>query len=263
MARSSLKNIMNLLDAAKDGQTVEQSFLNDLKRSIEMTASKNKRPGSKTYKPSGMGCMRASYYTITGVVPEGEEPSYVLEGICNAGSDIHVRVQTAVMGMQGNDMDCEWVDVEQFVKDRNLTDLEVVDHTPTETKLYNKRYNISFLCDGIIKYKGEYYILELKTETSYKWTNRRDVDPKHHNQATCYSLCFGLDKVIFVYISRDMLDMKAFMLNVTGEMKNDLVGYITTCDDYITKNKVPPKPEDAGPRKCQYCGYRAQCRRDE
>ena len=254
---------MNLLDAAKESQTPEQSFLNDLKRSIELTASNNRRPPSQTYKPSSMNCMRASYYQIIGVQPEHSESSYVMEGICNSGSDIHVRIQTAIMNMKANGMDCEWVDVEQFVKSRGLTDLEIVDHTPTETKLYNKRYNISFLCDGIIKYKGHYYILELKTETAYKWGNRQGVDPKHYRQATAYSLCFGINDVIFVYISRDMLDMKAFMFNVTDDMKNDLVGYMTNCDQYIADKKVPPKPEQSGGRFCQYCAYRLQCRKDE
>lgn len=262
MARSSLVNIMNLLDAEKQAQSPEQSFLTDLKRSIEMSAGKNKRVPSKTYKPSGMNCMRSSYYTITGVEPSNEEPSYVIEGICNAGTDIHIRVQNAVMGMKENGMDCEWVNVESFVKSRNLSDLEITAHTDTETKLYNKRYNISFMCDGIVRYKDHYYILEFKTETSYKWQTRQGVDPKHEHQATAYSLSFGIDEVIFIYINRDILDMKSFMFNVTSDMKNDLVGYMTTCDDYIAKKKVPPKPLDAGPKKCQYCGYRAQCRKD-
>ena len=252
---------MNLLDAAKESQTPEQLFLNDLKRSIEMTARKNKRLPSQTYKPSSMNCMRQSYYQILGIEPESDDISYILEGICNSGSDIHFRVQTAVMNMAANGMDCEWVDVEQFVKSRGLIDLEIVDHTPTETKLFNSKYNISFLCDGIIRYKSKYYILELKTETAFKWNSRQDVDEKHHRQATAYSLCFGLDDVIFVYINRDMLDMKAFMFNVTGEMKNDLVGYITTCDSYVEKKQVPPL-EDNTNKKCQYCAYKIQCRRD-
>lgn len=262
MARQSLINIMNLLDAEKEARSVEKVFLDDLKKSIELSAARNKKLPSLTYKPSGMNCMRASYYTITGTEPTNEETNYVLEGICNAGTDIHVRVQNAVIAMKENGMDCEWVDVEKFVKSRNLTDLEVTAHTPTETKLYNKRYNISFMCDGIVKYKGRYYILEFKTETSYKWQTRQDVDPKHFNQATAYSLSFGIDEVIFVYITRDVLDMKSYLFKVTNDMKQNLVGYMTTCDTYISKHQVPPKPADASPKKCQYCSYKLQCRKD-
>lgn len=262
MARSSLKSIINLLDAEKEAQAPEKAFLTDLKRSIEISATKDRRTGSRTYKPSSMNCMRSSFYTITGVEPNEEPSSYILEGICNAGTDIHIRTQNAVIAMQANGMDCEWIDVEQFVKSRNLTDLEVVSKTDTETKLYNKRYNISFMCDGIVRYKGRYYILEFKTETAYKWNMRDGVDPKHEHQATAYSLSFGIDEVIFIYINRDVLDMKAFMFNVTSDMKNSLVAYIVECDEYISKKKVPPKPEDASPKKCQYCSYRPQCRKD-
>ena len=37
MARSSLKSIINLLDVEKQSQAPEVSFLNDLKRSIELS----------------------------------------------------------------------------------------------------------------------------------------------------------------------------------------------------------------------------------
>ena len=242
---------MNLIDEAKQEQPIEQTFLNDLKRSIEMTATKNKRPGSKTYKPSGMNCIRASYYTITGAESDPYESSYVLEGICNEGSDIHVRIQNAVIDMINNGMDCEWINVDEFVESRGLTDLEIVSHTDTETKLFNHRYNMSFMCDGIVRYKNRYYILEFKTEASFKWQNRKDVDPKHYHQATAYSLSFGIDDVIFIYITRDMLDMKSFMLKVTPEMKRELKNYIEVCNKHITENIVPPKPDNASPKFCQ------------
>ena len=41
MARNSLKNVIKLLDDVKKTLPPEQDFLNDLKRSIEMTAEKN------------------------------------------------------------------------------------------------------------------------------------------------------------------------------------------------------------------------------
>ena len=262
MARNSLVSILNLIDEAKEEQSVEQRFLNDLERSIELTEEKNRRKGSLTYKPSGMNCMRASYYTITDVEVPETLTEYNMIGVCNAGSDIHVRTQNAVMSMKENGMDCEWVNVEEFVKSRELTDLDVVAHTDTETKLYNKRYNMSFMCDGIVKYKDHYYILEFKTEASFKFQNRKEVDPKHYHQATAYSLSFGLDDVIFIYINRDLLQMKSYLLKVTGEMKQELVGYITECDRYIERKKVPPKPQNAGPKLCSYCKYREQCHKD-
>ena len=262
MARNSLKNVCRLIETAKETLPVEQDFLNDLKRSIEMTADKNTRLPSKTYKPSGMNCIRASYYQLTGVQPDPSSSNYTLVGICNSGTDIHVRMQTAILDMKENGMDCEYVPVDEFIKARKIKDINIVGVSGMETKLYHKKYNLSFMCDGIIKYNNHYYILELKTENSYKFVNRKDVDPSHYNQATAYSVALGIDEVLFVYINRDVLDMKAFMFNVTDEMKQNLIGYIDECDDYVQKQIVPPIPEDVSKKACNYCLYKSCCKKD-
>ena len=262
MARNSLKNVCRLINTVTETLPPEQDFLNDLKRSIEISADKSSRLPSKTYKPSGMNCIRASYYQIMGVQPDESSSSYSMVGICNSGTDIHVRVQTAVEQMKENGMDCEYIDVADFVKQRNLDYLDIVSKNGMETKLYHKKFNMSFMCDGIIKYKNHYYILELKTESSFKFMNRKDVDPNHYQQGTAYSLAFGLDEVIFVYINRDILDMKSFMFKVTPEMKENLVGYIEECDGYVNRMIAPPKPENVTKKACSYCGYKTQCRKD-
>lgn len=262
MARNSLKNVARLLDVATATLPVEQMFLNDLKRSIELTDEAGWRIPSKTYKPSGMNCIRASYYQIVGKEPDKANSNYTLVGICNSGTDIHVRVQTAVAGMIRNNMDCVYVNVADFVKQRGIENLDIVSQNGMETKLYHKKLNLSFMCDGIIRYRNHYYILELKTESTYKFMNRTDVDPSHYNQATAYSLAFGIDQVLFVYINRDTLDMKAFMFDVSGEMKEGLVGYIEDCDSYVNRMIVPPKPENVNKKACTYCIYKTQCRKD-
>lgn len=262
MARNSLKNVCRLIQTAKETLPPEQDFLTDLKRSIELTADKAQRLPSKTYKPSGMNCIRASYYQLTGTQPDPSSSNYTLVGICNSGTDIHVRIQTAVEQMKENGMDCEYIDVADFVIQRCLEDVNIISKNGMETKLYHKKLNMSFMCDGIIKYKNHYYILELKTENSYKFANRKDVDPSHYNQGIAYSLAFGIDQVLFVYINRDVLDMKAFMFNVTGEMKEGLVGYITDCDGYVERKIAPPKPENVSKKACSYCVYKTQCNKD-
>ena len=264
MARNSLKNVAKLIASAKEEIPVEQQFLNDLKRSIEIDADSGYSLPSRTYKPSGMNCIRASYYQVSGIEPDRSSSNYTLVGICNSGTDIHVRIQTAVERMKENNMDCEYIDVQQFVNSRRLIDtLQIVSKNGMETKLYHKKLNMSFMCDGIIRYKNHYYILELKTESSYKFMNRKGVDPSHYHQGTAYSIAFGLDEVLFVYISRDVLDMKAFMFNVTDEMKQELIGYITDCDGYVSRKIVPPKPEDVARKTCNYCIYKTQCGKDK
>ena len=263
MTRNSLRNVFSLIEQAKESQSVETSFLNDLRRSIELTEEKNARKPSQTYKPSSMNCLRNMWFQVTGTEPDVSNASACLVGICESGTDRHERVQNAVLEMRSNNIDCEYVDVEKYVKSRNLDYLNVIEKKGNETKLYHKSLNLSFLCDGIIRYKGKYYILEIKTESIYKWQNRQGVNEAHYNQATAYSIALGLDDIIFLYINRDNTDMKAFMFHVTEEMKQTLVGKIETCDDYVKKLTCPPKPENAGAKLCQYCNYRNSCRRCE
>ena len=264
MARQSLKNVIRLINEVTEELPVEKSFLNDLKRSIELTADKNKRKGSQSYKPSSMNCLRQMYYIVTGQDPEPMGESYTGVGICNAGTDIHQRIQQYVLDMKSNNIDCEYVNVADFVRSRNLDYLDIVkepdfENRDYETKLFHKTLNMSFLCDGIIKYKNKYYILELKTEASFKFNQRDGVDSKHYNQGTAYSLAFGLDSVLFLYISRDMCDMKAFMYVVSQEEKDSVKSDIELCESYVNKGEVPPKDENVPKKACTYCAYKQLC----
>lgn len=268
MARSnSFKNVLRLINETTEQLSTEQSFLKDLERSIELDDSKNKRAPSRTYKPSGMNCIRASYYQIMGLPADEGTSSYMIIGICNSGTDTHLRIQSAVNSMKNNGMDCEYINVADYVKSRGLAYLDIKQkpdfkNGEFETKLYHKTLNMSFLCDGIIKYKNKYYILELKTESSFKFMNRKDVDANHYKQATAYSLALNIEDVLFVYINRDLFDMKAFMFTPTKQMKDELVSYINECDGYVERMITPPKPEQASPKFCQYCAYHNQCKKD-
>ena len=265
MARNSLKNVFRLIEQTQVEVPIEQQFLTDLERSIEIQSKKDSRLPSQTYKPSSMNCIRNMYFQVMGEQPDEDEPSYTIVGICNSGSDIHQRIQQAVIDMQSNDMNCEYVNVADYVRERGYTNLDIVKEPnfetgDYETKLFDKSRNISFLCDGIIKYKDKYYILELKTESAGKFIERKGVDPKHYMQGTAYSTIFGIDEVIFVYINRDVLSMKSYLFKPSIAQREDFIGKITTCDTYVNQKQVPPMPDNAGPRLCNYCNYKRICK---
>ncbi len=262
MARSSLKSVCRLIESATQTLPVEKEFLGELKRSIELTEDKNAKKPSQTYKPSGMRCLRGMYYQIIGQEPDKSSSNYCMIGIAQSGTDRHVRIQDAVSAMKDNGIDCEYIDVAEYVKSRNLDYLDIIERKGNETKLYHKELNISFLCDGIIRYKGKYYIIEFKTETLYKWQSRTYVDSAHYDQAVAYSLALKLNDVLFIYICRDNCDMKAYMFTVTDEMRQALIDKIHLCDDYVNKNETPPKPTDIPKKACEYCAYKEACKAD-
>ena len=263
MARSqALLSVLNLVDAATSDMPIEQQFLNDLRVSIEKEDEKGSRKPSKSYKPSSMHCIRNMYYQVTGADQASERATSELVGICESGTDRHERIQRAVMAMKSNGIDCEYVNVGEYVMNHGLTHLTIVSQQGNETKLFNNDLKMSFLCDGIIRYKGIYYILEIKTETSGKFWERKAVNPDHILQGTAYSVSLGINKVLFLYECRDNCSKKTFMLDVTDEMKQDLVGKISNCEMYVQQNLVPPKPLDLGKNTCAYCPYSKRCEKD-
>lgn len=263
MPRSSLKNVMRLIDVANNELPIEQQFLNDLTNSIEKNVEMNSGKPSQTYKPSSMNCSRAMVYQVLGAEPDQARASYQFEGICESGTDRHIRIQQAIENMKKVlNVDCEYINVADFVKQRNIPDLEIKGQNGMETKLYNKRYNMSFMCDGIIKYKSKYFVFEFKTETADKFYRRIDVDPSHYNQSTAYSINFGLDNVLFLYENRNTCDLKAYIRNVSDNDKQELVGLLTYCDGYAKKLKAPPRPQDVTKKTCAYCIYKNQCGKD-
>lgn len=261
MVRKSFKNIHRLIQVATDSVPPEQCFLNDLTNCIEKKKAENDYIPSKSYKPSSMKCIRNMYFQIVGEIPDKEKTQYSMIGICESGSDRHIRIQKDIEGMKSLNMDCEYIDIADFIKKRNLDYLKVIRKQGMETKLFYPKLNLSFLCDGIIKYKSQYYILEVKTEAFFKFMKRKGVAEEHIIQGTAYSVCFGINKVMFLYECRDSCDKKTFILDVTEEMKMNLISKIEQCDECVKRIIAPPKPRGLDRKVCNYCRYKTACRK--
>jgi CRISPR/Cas system-associated exonuclease Cas4 (RecB family) len=183
-------------------------------------------------------------------------------GICESGEDRHIRIQRSIKKMRKFGIDCDFIEVEDYVNENNLN-LVVVSKKECETKLFDKDKNLTFLCDGIIKYKGKYYILEIKTEISYKWMQRDCLDNYHKYQAYAYSMEFGIDNVLFIYENRDLCTKKSFILNVSDENRKFILDRLSKCDEYVSQHITPPKDEEITKKVCQYCDYKTICKLDD
>ena len=266
MGKLNLNRICKLVNVStSNSKSVADLFATDLEYSIvKYNSMTTPNTVSKSYKPSSLHCIRNMYYQVTG--KEVEQNSSITAdfiGICESGTGRHNDIQESIIHMKDVGIDCEYINVADYVKEHNLPNLEIIEQCGHETKLFNSKYNIRFLCDGIIKYKGEYYIFEYKTEASFKWNSRDNVDDGHKLQATAYSLSFGLNNVIFLYENRDVCTKKCYLFEVTDDMRNDLIEKLTICDKYVAKNLVPPKPLDLPVKYCKYCGYADMCRKDD
>ena len=261
MASRELKNIHRLIGAAVNELPPEKSFLSDLKACIVKLSEHAGHPPSQKYKPSSMHCVRNMYFQVVGEQADPDPGSPELIGMGESGTERHKDLQAAIAAMSSFGMECEFIDVEDYIQQQGLTHLQVVERRGAETKLYYPELNLSFMCDGIIRYRGKYYILEIKTEVSYKWQSREGVAKEHYLQASAYSLAFGINEVLFLYECRDDCSKKAYLLQVTPEMKMAVIEKIQLCDQHVAKITPPDVPADVTKKGCSYCGYRTACRR--
>lgn len=257
------RKLKELFKMAKGEGTIEESFLTDYILSTEKDIELNQIKPKQTYNPSSMICIRSMYYQATGVDPVFKKPNYSMTGITSSGSHRHQDIQDNILRMKKNGFDCEYIDVEDYIKEHNIAGLEVVERSGAETKLYSKTHNMRFMCDGILKYKGNYYLLEIKTETSNQFNIQKAPHEKHFKQVTAYATMLMLDKVLFLYENRDLCLLKCYLFQINDDMKSELIETLNTCNSYVNRGEVPPKPHNVPKNHCNsYCLYKKRCDSD-
>ena len=235
----------------------EQSFLSDLKMTV--SALNPTRERSSHYKPSSLHCARMVYFDKIQAPVDTTLIEYSGVRIAETGSSSHERIQYYVSEMKKAGKPCEFIDVEQYIKEHNLTYLQIKNKKTYETHLYDTRYDLSFLCDGIIKYNDKYYILEIKTETDTKGVYRESADDYHLNQSVAYSLALGINDIMWLYEERNFCIPKTFHTVVTSEQRAKLLLFFEIVEQAV-KDMVPP-PKCNSRRSCEYCSYKTQCRK--
>jgi CRISPR/Cas system-associated exonuclease Cas4 (RecB family) len=153
---------------------------------------------------------------------------------------------------------CEWLDVGEFLKEWPQPGTVVKSKDGMETKIYNSILNLSFKCDGLIRFMGELYVLEIKTEISFKFLGRSGPADDHKTQATCYGACLGVKKAMFFYENRDNCSKKPYIIEVTNDdIEERVIGRIEEVNQCVEKMIPPAKTEIK--KQCNYCNYKKEC----
>lgn len=255
-----LKDLAKMVNNATKEKTLEEEFLYQLNDTISRTQTP--RQPSKTFKPSSLGgCTRRIFFEVSGAEVDKAKPADAnLVGINESGTDRHERIQTYITKMKEHGHDVEWIDVEDYLTQFPQTGTRVVEKKGMETKLYNEVLNLSFMCDGVIKFKGVYYIIEIKTEASFKWIARTKPEEKHTFQASSYSACLGISNIMFLYENRDVCGKKVYHVEITQEDREEKVfGRIEMVNEYIRQQIAPPVTEQ-DKKDCKYCPFTTICR---
>lgn len=269
------RKLGKLVTASVKKQPLNKAFLTDVMSAIEVLDRKGRRMPSRTYKPSSMVCMRQMYYMVTGEKPDESRTDYASVGMADTGTRRHVAIQEAVTAMAELGYDWKYLDVEEYLREKwamgRCLDVQVVGKRGVETALRHKTLNISFMCDGIVRYlpSGEDFLFEFKNQISFKYghddkepgaVSKSHVDAAHEDQVCTYCMALDLDRALVLYENRDNCNLECpEVFEVTDEMKQARVDKILECDSYVERQVPPPMHHDKKP--CRWCQYQTACKK--
>lgn len=205
---------------------------------------------SQYVSPSGLGCQVSVAMKLSGAPVTPQKESFQSRSFADAGSDRHNRIQEFLSQTP------YWVDVEKYIKEKKLTDLQVLSKQGYEVLLVSKTYKARFKLDGMLFIDGHYYVLEIKTERQAANSVRKGPADKHLSQGIAYTLFLDTDRIMWVYEGRDFLEQKPFVQLVTKDDKLRISNYIK---DAIKFQREPEKlSRDL--KSCPYCLYKNYCK---
>lgn len=237
----------------------EDSFLKEYEAAVRKKELEERQVAPSDYiRPSSMyGCERMIFFQrIHSGSLNGEQSDVPLIEICQSGTDRHLDIQHIVERMDG----VECLDLEEVVKEANQRGIKTEfvgwneDHT--EARCKNDELSIYFQPDGVIRFMGKEVILEVKTESTYQFSNRYEPKEDHKYQATCYGMGLGIDYVLFFYEDRNFCGKKAYLWKITDEMKATVLSKIQRVTKALELGTPPEKDES----KCTYCMYKHECK---
>ena len=254
-----LKSLLKVAQG-KNAESVsfEDNFLKAYEEAVRRKELAERQVAPSDYiRPSSMyGCERMIFFQrVHSGSLNGEQDDVPLIEICQSGTDRHLDIQHIVEMMEG----VECLDLEEVVKEANQKGIKTEflgwneDHT--EARCKNDELSIYFQPDGVIRFMGKEVILEVKTESTYQFTNRYEPKEDHKWQATSYGMGLGIDYVLFLYEDRNFCRKKLYLWKITDEMKEKVRAKIHTVNTAISVG-VPPEKDDS---KCTYCKYKNEC----
>lgn len=236
----------------------EDNFLKEYEEAVRRKELAERQVAPSDYiRPSSMyGCERMLFFQrIHSGSLNGEQSDVPLIEICQSGTDRHLDIQHIVEMMEG----VECLDLEGVVKEANQKGIKTEflgwneDHT--EARCKNDELSIFFQPDGVIRFMGKEVILEVKTESTYQFSNRYEPKEDHKWQGTSYGMGLGIDYVLFLYEDRNFCKKKLYLWKITDEMKERVKAKIHTVNTSVKTGVPPEKSED----KCTYCKYKNEC----
>jgi len=217
-------------------------------------------PSRKTFAPSSFRCQRIQWFRLRGVQPDKPKTAdSVLDFTAVVGTALHKMIQEILKESLKED----WIDVAQYIKDNvlNSDKYETEDSSDSlETLVSVSDPPVSFACDGIIRWKGEYILLEIKSSEFASWSELTDPKPQHVDQTKCYCAMLNLNRVFFVYIDRQYGGVKCYDVRYPADNTQKILTEMREIEE-LAEYRICPEPLPKGDSWCteSHCKYYKKC----
>lgn len=210
---------------------------------------------SRTIAPSSFRCSRKTWFRLRGVEPDvPDKADKVLNFTAELGTACHQIMQSNLIEALGDN----WISVESYLTSIQFPYSCQLKTNGLETRVKILDPPINFSVDGIIRWKGYYYLLEIKTCEYSSFRDLTGPKDQHIDQVKIYATLLGLKKALVVYQDRQYGDIKVYELSISVSDNESVMNKIQHIQDMVQLNLAPERLPK-GDSWCNQCNYRTKC----
>ena len=219
--------------------TLEQKFGKAMDKYLIESRDRNRRY-STSIKPSNyFKCLRQAWYGLLGFKQIGRVDAKSVK-ILEVGTALHEWIQEEVfMKMAEEGIEIELLTNEEvpsfkdvdftIVKEHNAPDMEL----KFRSKQYTEVYPVSAMVDGVFTFDNYTMLFEFKTINSRGFNQLFEVKKDHLQQGALYSICTGIDLILFMYLCKDTQQYKLYLHEYTKEQKEWAIERVRTLESKL------------------------------
>lgn len=230
----------NFAHLAKFNSAASSDFIDFYEKIVDdKIAARNAEPKHRTFAPSSFRCPRVSWFRLRGVQPDAiKKPDRTMEFSAEIGTACHEIIQRNLKEALGED----WIEVEDYLRDNPQVRAKYdwqLEKSGYETKISIANPPIRFACDGIIRWKGEIYLLEIKTSEFASFDELTNPKEEHVDQIKCYATLLGIKHVLVLYQDRQYGGLKCFEMTISDSDNRYVLDRFQYVVDMVEANLAP------------------------
>jgi CRISPR/Cas system-associated exonuclease Cas4 (RecB family) len=119
---------------------------------------------------------------------------------------------------------------------------------------------VSGRADAIVSDGKDLYVLDIKSMNSMLFDKMTEPKPENVDQIQMYLHFFKVQKGILLYVNKNTLDLKEYMVDYDKKRVTGLLKQLEEIKEKIDADLIPAKLENYPDNwQCRYCQYKPVC----